>query len=234
MSLLKTIGVIGGMGPAATVQFMDRVIALTKAQDDIDHVPMFVDQNPQIPSRIKALIEGKGDDPVPVIIEMARRLEERGCDALAMPCNTAHYYAGQIARAVNIPFLNMIRISAEFIHGHVGPGARIGMLASPATDQLKVFQSEFDRFNMKAVFPRDANGVLSLIRRIKSDGITDEIIDGVQALADALITRGADALLIGCSEFSMLAGSINSPLPRWDSVDLLAGAVIDFSGAVRR
>jgi len=227
MSTLKTIGVIGGMGPAATVQFMDRVIALTDAEDDIDHVPLLVDQNPQIPSRIKALIEGGGEDPGPTIADMARRLEGQGCAAIVMPCNTAHHYSRQIVDAIDIPFLNMITLSAESLHAECGAGAKVGMLASPATDQLGVFQSVFDKFEMKALFPGDPDHVLSIIRNIKAQGVSADTREQFLELASRHQT---DCLLVGCSEFSMMTGHIKSDKPVFDTVDILARAAIEYSG----
>ena len=227
MSVLKTIGVIGGMGPAATVQFMDRVIALTYAEDDIDHVPLRVDQNPQIPSRIKALIEGGPEDPAPTITDMAKRLEGQGCAAIVMPCNTAHHYAEQIAAAIDIPFLNMITLSAQTLRAQFGSGAKIGMLASPATDQLGVFQKVFDQFEMHAQFPDDADHVLSIIREIKAEGVTQDLCKKFLELASQ---HRADCLLVGCSEFSMMTDQIASDILVFDTVDILARATIEFSG----
>ena len=89
----RTVGILGGMGPEATVLLMQQVIAAVPARDDADHVPLIVDQNRQVPSRIRRLIEGTGEDPRPVLAAMARRLQGRGPQALAMPCNTAHAYA---------------------------------------------------------------------------------------------------------------------------------------------
>ncbi len=87
----RTVGILGGMGPEATVLLMQKVIAAVPARDDSDHVPLIVDQNSQVPSRIRRLIEGVGEDPAPVLAAMARRLEAAGAEALAMPCNTAHH-----------------------------------------------------------------------------------------------------------------------------------------------
>ena len=92
MAFSKTVGVIGGMGPEATVDLMTRVIGKTPAVNDQDHLRMLVDNNPKIPSRIAAIIEGTGESPVPVLTEMARGLEVQGASFLAIPCNTAHVY----------------------------------------------------------------------------------------------------------------------------------------------
>ena len=92
---MRTVGILGGMGPEATILLMQRVLAAVPAQDDGDHIPLIVHQNPQVPSRIRRLIEGAGEDPAPVLIRMARDLQAAGAEALAMPCNTAHAYAAQ-------------------------------------------------------------------------------------------------------------------------------------------
>jgi aspartate racemase len=123
---------------------MSRIIASTRAQDDADHVPMFVDNNPQVPSRIKALIEGTGEDPAPVLVKMARGLEAQGAEALAMPCNTAHHYANQIRGAVTIPFIDMVGLSRAKIVSQTPPGARIGMLASPAVRIVGIFDKALE------------------------------------------------------------------------------------------
>ena len=133
----RPIGVLGGMGPEATVLLMSRVIALTPAEDDRDHVPLIVDQNPQVPSRIAALLDGGGEDPAPVLAAMARRLAGFGVAALAMPCNTAHHYAEAVRRAApETPFLDMPALAAAALADRVGRGARIGMLASPAVRKV--------------------------------------------------------------------------------------------------
>ena len=87
-----TIGILGGMGPAATVELMSRIIRQTPAKDDRDHLRMLVDNNPKVPSRIEAIIEGTGADPLPELQRMAQGLEAAGADFLIMACNTAHHY----------------------------------------------------------------------------------------------------------------------------------------------
>jgi len=224
----KTIGVIGGMGPAATAAFMQRVIDLTKAEDDAQHVPLLVDMNPQIPSRIKAIMEG-GANPGPTLARMAKDLEARGAQALAMPCNTAHYYAGHIEDAANIPLLNMLSLSGEAIRAQARSG-KVGMLASPLTDDVGIFRDAFAAYDLEVVFPKDAGNVLSIIRAIKAKGISGEMGRQLSALGRELESDGADCLLIGCSEFSLLAGQVATDLPRFDTVDILAREVIRYSG----
>ena len=229
--MLKRIGVIGGMGPQATSYFMERVIALTQTQDDQDHVPLLVDMNPQIPSRLRILLDGEGDNPGPVLARMANGLAEQGAQALAMPCNTAHHYAKYITDSVNIPLLNMLTLSADVTAAIVGHGGTVGMLASPATDSFKIFQTAFDKVGITALYPKDAERVLSVIRKIKADGPTADMGDELTQFGQELEARGAGCLLVGCSEFSIISQYIQTALPLHDTVDITARELIRFSGA---
>src|SRR5262245_18952644 len=109
------IGILGGMGPAATIDLMRRVMEATPASDHADHVHLLVDQNPKVPSRIDALINRTGPSPADELVRMARALETQGATALAIACNTAHGYADEIARAVAIPLLDMVQLTAESV-----------------------------------------------------------------------------------------------------------------------
>src|ERR1700675_4003495 len=111
----RIVGIIGGMGPEATVDLMRRVVAMSPAQDDQDHIHLIVESNPKIPSRIAHLIEGTGADPTPELVRIAGNLQRAGADALAIPCNTAHAYADSIRRAVSIPLLDMVSLTVEEI-----------------------------------------------------------------------------------------------------------------------
>ena len=103
----KTVGVLGGMGPEATVDFMAKVIALTDARRDQDHVRMLVDHNPQVPNRQDAIL-GDGEDPGPVLADMAADLEASGADFLVIPCNTAYVFEDAILAATHIPLISIV------------------------------------------------------------------------------------------------------------------------------
>ena len=228
---LKRIGLLGGMGPEATAYFMRRVIALTAAEDDVDHVPFYVDMNPQVPSRLAALIENNNVNPGPVLAQMARGLTAQGAKALVMPCNTAHHYAKYITDAVTTPLLNMLDLSARLLAEDFGENTSIGMLSSPATDEYKIFQSAFDKVGLTAVYPENADQLLASIRRIKADGPSPEVAAELTKLAKELESKDVKALLIGCSEFSIIGTDIESCLPIYDTVDIAAREVIRVSGA---
>ena len=222
---MRKVGVLGGMGPEATILLMQRVLAATDARDDADHVPLMVDNNTQVPSRIAALIDGTGEDPAPVLAGMAKSLEAAGCEALAMPCNTAHAYAAAISASVRIPLLNMVDLGTAAL---AGSGRRVGMLASPAVRRAGVFDAAFDRAGLHAVWLPDDGPLLPLIKHIKAHGAAGAG-DRLLHAADSL--PGADVYLIGCSEFSLVTDQLPARLSFVDTMDELARAVVDFATA---
>ena len=225
----RRIGVLGGMGPEATVLFMSRVIKLTPAQDDRDHVPLIVDDNTQVPSRIKALIEKTGEDPAPVLAEMARRLEAAGAEALAMPCNTAHHFAPAIVDAVGIPLLNMIDLSVERVVPLAQANKRVGLLASPAIRLTGIFDRAFAGHGISTLYPADDDRLLAAICALKVDGTDASAVQTLAEAATELTGKGADVLVIACSEFSIIADTVKAPVAIVDTIDVLAKAAIDFA-----
>ena len=229
MGTFKRIGVIGGMGPQATVLLQQRLITGITAYDDMSHVPLLVDMNPQIPSRLDWILKKQGRDPGPVLADMARTLESAGAQALAMPCNTAHFYAPTITKAVGIPLLNMIELAGAHIVSSVGDGGRVGILGSPATQEIKLFKQAFATLGLDVVYPTQDEPLLSAIRRIKSTGETQQDHDTLQAAGQDCMQQGATCLLVGCSEFSLIAHAVTASVPVIDSLDVLVAAIIEFS-----
>ena len=231
---MRTVGILGGMGPEATVLLMHKVIDACPASDDADHVPLLVDQNPAVPSRIKALIEASGPSPAPVLIAMARRLDAAGVDALAMPCNTAHAYADAIRKAVALPFLDMIALSAADLGARLAPGARVGMLASPAVRLARVFDAALGARGLVPVWPEDEEALLAIIRAVKAGRSDAALQAGFARIAGDLARQsGCGAVLVACTELSLLTPGLGAGLPPgipWvDSLDLLAAAIVDFA-----
>ncbi|MRX37413.1 aspartate/glutamate racemase family protein [Aminobacter sp. MDW-2] len=226
---LRKVGIIGGMGPEATVLLMAKVIERTSATDDADHVPMFVDNNTQVPSRIKALIEGGGEDPGPVLANMARGLEVAGAEALAMPCNTAHNYAPAIVEATTIPFLDMVELAAERVAAMKAGSFSVGILASPAIRLTGIYERAFAKRHITTLFPSDDERMLAAIRAIKISSANAAARETLSVAADELIKAGADALLVACSEFSIVTDAISGKYRVVDSIDVLADAIVKFA-----
>lgn len=218
---MRTVGILGGMGPEATVLLMQRLLAAVPARDDADHIPLIVHQNPGVPSRIKRLIEGVGDDPGPVLAQMARDLDMAGAKALAMPCNTAHAFAPQIMAATALPFLDMRVVTVAAL-----PRGRIGMLASPAVRLTGAFDAAFAEAGMVPVWPEDEGPVLALIRRVKAGDSGPGAMQAMVRLA-AQMAGQCDHLLVACTELSIVTGAVDVPFT--DSLDCLVAAIRDFA-----
>lgn len=225
----RRVGVLGGMGPEATVLLMQRLIAAVPAQDDADHIPLIVDQNPQVPSRLRRLIDGTGDDPAPVLVAMAQRLQAAGAQALAMPCNTAHHYAPAIRAAVAVPFLDMVALSVARAQTLAGAGARVGILASPAVRRIGLFDPVFAAAGLVPVYAEDDAMMLSIIRRIKAGGADDTSRAGLRAASAGLLARGAGVQMIACTEFSLIADAVAPQAQVFDTLDCLVQAIVAFA-----
>jgi aspartate racemase len=201
------------------------------ARDDSDHVPLLIDMNPQVPSRIAHLIEGTGENPGPTLAAMAVRLQQMGSVALAMPCNTAHHYADAITNAVNIPLLNMIDLAASQAVRAIGKGGTVGILASPAMHKIGLFERAFGAKGMSVIWPDRDEELLASIKSIKSDGPVETARSALREASTALVTAGADLQFIACSEFSLIADSVAQEANVVDTMDLLAQAIVGFSTA---
>ncbi len=224
---MRPVGILGGMGPEATILLMQKVFEAVPAQDDADHVPLIVHQNPQVPSHIAALIDGTGDDPGPVLAQMARDLEGAGATALAMPCNTAHHYAPAVVGASALPFLNMLDLTAAALQAK---GARrVGMLASPATRLTGVFEVPFAAHGLEAVTLKDDGALLKIIRAVKAGERDAAVEAALIAEAEALITVGADHLLVACTELSLLTRVLPEGTAWTDSLECLTEAIVTFA-----
>ncbi|HHI82181.1 MAG TPA: amino acid racemase [Rhizobiales bacterium] len=224
---MKTAGILGGMGPQATVDLMQRVIDATPARDDCDHVHMIVDNNPQVPSRIKALIEKTGESPGPVLARMAKGLARAGAHFLAMPCNTAHAFLPQIRAAVDIPVLDMIGLTVARLAGQDPPLRRAGLLASPAVAALKLYETPLASQGIELICPPDIQPeLLHIIRAVKKGDMGDETRARLAAAASRLGDAGAESVIIACTEFSVITDALPGDLPAIDALQVLAEEIV--------
>jgi len=223
------LGIIGGMGPEATVEFMARLVKATPARDDADHLHMIVDNNPKIPSRIEALIEGTGTSPEPELVRMARNLETAGATFLAMPCNTAHGYAAAIAKAVNIPLLNMVEVTVRNISSGPNPFRSVGLLASTAVIKTGLYARAFQDVDITLILPAGQDAVMDVIKSIKAGKTGPSVRQAFASVAQHLMDQGCDVLLIACTELSVIADSIPEGIAVVDSLDVLRDAALAYA-----
>ncbi len=223
----KVAGIIGGMGPEATVDLLQRVINLTPALDDKDHIRCIVDNDPKIPSRIKAIIDGHGEDPGPYLAKMANQLESWGADFLAIPCNTAHFYYESIANAVDIPVLNLIQLVVNHVNRTDSSFKKIGMLGSTALIVTGLYEKPFKEIGIEVIYPssNDQDTLFNLIRRIKAGNSVESIIPEYIEIGKNLSRAGVESAIIGCTELSVIQCEL--PFRQIDAADVLAQAIVD-------
>jgi aspartate racemase len=213
------------------VLLMQKVMAATLARDDSDHVPLLVDQNPQVPSRIRHLIEGGGDYPGPVLAMMARRLQGAGATALAMPCNTAHHFAPAIRAAVDVPLIDMVELSVAHARSLAGSSGKVGILASPAVRRIGLFNESLLGAGLTPAYPDDEDAMLAAIRSIKASGVTAPARAALVAASTDLIAQGATLQMIACTEFSLIADAVASGVIAFDTLDVLTSAIIAYAAS---
>ena len=224
----KTVGVLGGMGPDATIDFLSEVVSLTKAGCDQDHIPMLVDNNTKVPNR-QAAIMGDGDDPGPIIGQMGRRLEAAGADFLVMPCNSAHAFLEPLAELTTIPLISIIEVTADACKDY----SSVGILATDGCLEFGGFQQALRDRGVTPVVPEapDVAELMRLITCIKAGDKGPEVQRSMRDLAATLIERGAEAIIAGCTEIPLVLSEGELPVSVINSTRALARATIAAAGA---
>jgi aspartate racemase len=217
----KTVGILGGMGPMATVEFFRRLVAATPAETDQEHLHVLIDNDPRVPNRTDALLH-RGPSPAPRLRAMARRLEQAGADLLVMPCNTAHVYIEEIRASVSIPVLDMVRETVAAIEA-----ASVGLLATDGTIRARLYQEACAVRGVRVLVPEaaDQRSVMAAIEGIKRGGSPRRAEEELEPIARRLERGGAKAVIAGCTEISLVPED-EMPLPWIDALDRLVEATL--------
>jgi aspartate racemase len=209
------IGVLGGMGPLATVDFFNKVLAATPAKGDADHVPLLIQSDPRIPPRPAAIL-GSGHSPLPALVAGRDRLISAGALALAMPCNTAHFWHADLLQGCTVPFFSIVDTSISELAQLQEPppaGSRIGIIATQATLSAQIFDEPIQRSGYTVLLPSEAEmatHVLPSIEAVKAG----QIAQGgrlIEQVVDGLIKQGASAVILACTEIPLALDAIQSP-----------------------
>ncbi len=222
----KTIGILGGMGPAATVEFFRRLVVATPAATDQEHLHIVIDNDPAVPDRTRALLHG-GPSPVGALVAMARRLEGVGADVLAMPCNTAHAYLDAIREAVALPVVDMV---GETVASIDAPAA--GLLATDGTIESGLYRSAGERYGLRIVVPSasDRRSIMAAIAAIKRGEPPASAEPAIREVGQRLLGAGAVTLMAACTELSLVSAD-RVGLPWVDALDRLVEATLREAGA---
>jgi aspartate racemase len=229
----RVLGVLGGMGPLASAQFMLRLTLLTPASTDQEHIPAVLWSDPRVPDRGEAMRPG-GTDPLPVLLRGIEGLKRAGCGAIVIPCNTAHAWYDQMTQAAGLPMPHIVDAAAiDLARIGVRPG-RIGLMGTPTTLRIKLYQQRLASLGWECVEPTEEQ-----MTRLVSPAIAlvkaNQVADAYEPLAEVvndLAARGAAAVVLGCTEIPLgiQAGpSARLKVPVVDTIDALARAAISWA-----
>lgn len=227
----KIIGILGGMGPEATVDLFSKIIKATPAKKDQEHLRIIVYNNPKIPDRTEAIL-GKGENPLPLLIESAEVLKKAGVDFIVIPCITAHHYIKEIEKTTDVIILHMIKETVRWIQKNNPDIKKIGLIATTGTISAAIFQKEFVQTSIELIIPDkdiQENIIMKAIygeKGIKAGYTTGESRKLILDAAIELITEGAEAIIAGCTEVPLVLKEGNIPVPVIDPVSILAYSAV--------
>ncbi len=231
------LGVLGGMGPLATADFLAKLALATPARTDQEHIPVLVYGNCTTPDRTAAAL-ARGKSPVPYLLDGAAFLAGQGVDAIAIPCNSAHCWYEQVALHVDRPVLHIVDACVEFLQQHNPSAQRVGVLSTEGTARMAIYPQRLAARGMEALVPdaaEFAEWVSPGIARVKAG---DVVGAGhlLEQAARRLFERGAEAVILGCTEIPL---GLREQTERWpgryiDSSAALAQAAVAFMGERHR
>lgn len=221
----KTIGILGGMGPEATIYMFRLIVQLTKVEKDQDHIPIIVFNNPKIPDRTSAIVSG-GPSPLPLLIESAVSLEKVGVDFILMPCVTAHYFYKEIVKHITIPFLHLLEESVAYVKQELGQVKRIGLLATDGTVQSGLFQDLFNKNGIEIVVPgkEGQNTIMKALYQKKGvkAGYKEQPRKMILQVLQQLMHRKVEGVIAGCTEIPLLLSQSDMEIPFINPLKIIA------------
>ncbi len=227
----KVLGIIGGMGPLSSVKLFERIVLLTDANKDQDHLHIIIDNNTTIPDRTDYILGVIPDDPSKKLIESAVRLQSAGADFLVICCNTAHYFLNQIVASIDIPILSIIEETAKYIKDNHFKITEIGLLSTEATAEVGLYDNVFKKYGIDIIKPTIENQkyITDIIYNIKK-GIENIDFDGFYITMEEMKERGVDLFILGCTELPVAVGLYNLIGNFIDPLEILAIKSIEYSG----
>jgi aspartate racemase len=235
---LKTIGILGGMGPEATAYFFDLVVKNTRAAADQGHVPVVVYSRPSVPDRTAAILRG-GPSPLPHLVRGVKALHRAGADFAVMPCVTAHYFHSAVAARSPIPVVHLLEETVAYVRKRHPRIRRIGLLASAGTVVSRIFHDSFEAAGIEVLVPppREQKRVMEAIygkKGIKAGFTTGPPRKAVLDVAAGLIHAGARGIVAGCTELPLVLGKDDLPVPLIEPMHIGARVCITKAGGKTR
>lgn len=216
-----SLGVIGGMGPMATAYLFELIVKMTKADCDADHLEVIIYNVPSVPDRTKYILGESQDSPLPKMLEVGHLLEEQQVQCIAIPCMTAHYFHEELSQ-LKVPIIHGIRKTAQTLK-EAGI-TKAGIMATDGTIRSGIFQREIESFGMEAVLPNEENQrkIMGMIYDDVKAGRMPELEDFQKVKDHFIKEKGAQAVVLGCTELSLLKKTYDLGRGVIDSLEVLA------------
>ena len=231
---LPRIGVLGGMGPLASAEFMVKLVQATPAQRDQEHFPTTLDSSPQIPDRPSSL-NGNGPDPFPAMIDVIRRLESDGCAMIAMPCNTVHHWYDRLVDQTDLPIVHIADAVAQRLRELTPTVKRVGVLGAWVTSNLGIYSKRLGD-EWEWVYASDdelKSVVMPGIAAVKAGDLAQGRTLFLAAI-QAMLAQRPDAIVLACTEIPVVIAQADVAVPIVDSTEALARYTISMAQALHR
>lgn len=227
----KTMGILGGMGPLATADLFRKIVTMTKAGCDNDHIRIYIDDNSAIPDRTAAILSG-GKDPVEEMSDSLRKLISCGAQCILMPCNTAHYFLPRLQAQTDVPFISMLEATAKACALQF-PGKTAAILATKGTLATGLYEKALLAQDVSYLVPdeEEQDALMRVIYEgVKADADPEDYRKDMETVMNRLSAKGADYFILGCTELPLAAQLLRLPQAMIDPTAELAKAAIQFCG----
>ena len=226
----RRLGIIGGLGPLATAYFYELITRMTSVERDQDHIEILIHSVPQIPDRTSYIIGRSEENPLPEMIRTGKGLAALGAECIAIPCITAHYFHSDLVADIHVPIIHLVEETVSYLHSR--GISRAGIMATDGTIQSGLFQKELERQGMKALVPKAdyQKDVMHLIYENIKIG-TEPEMDRFQRAAGHLRKQGAEVIILGCTELSLIKRDQKIGAGFLDALDVLAFRSVLLCGA---
>lgn len=216
----KAVGIIGGIGPMSTVYFMEMIINMTDATKDQEHINMVVLNHATIPDRTSYILGKSSENPLAVMVEDAKKLQQAGADFIVIPCNTAHYFFEEIKKSISIPMINIVEETVQYACRTIPDLKKLGVLATTGTVQSSTYQIACEKQGIECVVP-DVTGQEMVMKIIYEQVKAGKEIDIAlfYHLVETLKEKGCQAVVLGCTELSVVKRDFH--IKRTDIIDSL-------------
>ena len=229
---MKKLGVIGGLGPMATAYFLQLLVQMTEARTDQEHIEVLLHSKPQIPDRTRFILGQSREDPLPQMVEIGRELAGQGAELIAVPCVTAHYFQKKLEDSIGIPVVDTIRETALSLKA--AGVTKAGILATDGTIESGLFQRAFAGEGISAMLP-DRAGQQAVMQIIYQNVKAGQPVDlaAFWRVAEGLFGQGAQAVLLACTELSLVKRDFGLGEGFLDVMEVLARKAVLICGRLK-